>query len=222
MMRDSQRRPRAAGGWHHHRWRQLALLLAGSSLVAACANPLLDDRIEALPDEDPGGESQFHRHGQPCLLCHGPYEGAEPELSVAGTLFYLPESADYSKAFPVGGTDGQKFLVRVIDANTETRDLRANCMGNFFVAREDWDPAFPLLVQVLLQDDDDPELLKINVEMATRIGREGDCAFCHDAQANFGAPSPVSPGLITVRGIDGDYQQPQDFSCEGAAGIPKK
>src|SRR5262249_39649565 len=73
-------RGRHAGGSHpvNPRCPFLVLFLA---LVApaGCGNPAVDPKIAALGPEANGvPQGEFHRSGQPCLLCHGPYGGASP------------------------------------------------------------------------------------------------------------------------------------------------
>src|SRR5690606_33596927 len=93
-----RRAPRAA--------LSIPLVAALAALGAtACGDPVLDARIEALGGEVDGVEpGEFHRPGQPCVLCHGKYGGEEPEMSVGGTIFAIPTTPDNeNEVIPVEG-----------------------------------------------------------------------------------------------------------------------
>jgi hypothetical protein len=158
----------------------LCILLVGP---ASCANPVADDRIEALGDEPlPDLEDfQFHRAGQPCVLCHGEYEAEGPIMSVGGTIY----RSQLSKV-PVEGA-----TVRIWDAFGATWETSTNCVGNFWVEKEDFDPAFPLHVEVeyLVVGDEIPQ----SQPMTSRIGRDGSCAGCH---MDLASPTQYSPGRV--------------------------
>lgn len=69
--------------------------------VGACGNPVTDDAIEFWGDEDPAvPASEFHRPGQPCVLCHSTAGGASPKLVLGGTIF-----ADQRSFLPVEGAE---------------------------------------------------------------------------------------------------------------------
>lgn len=163
--------------------------------LAGCGNPVPDARIALLGPEDPAvPESDIHRPGQPCLLCHGPYKGAEPELAVAGTIYgYAFDTSDF-KAEPVPVKD---VIIEISDSfgNTPDAPVKTNCAGNFFITKEDWNPSFPLRVAIRypVPGDEDGE----RVSMGTRISRDGSCSACHT-----GAPNQGSPGWVfcTQRG----------------------
>lgn len=153
-------------------------------LAAACSNPVLDEKVAALGPETPGvAPSEWHRPGQPCLLCHGPYGGAHPEMSVAGTIFATPEKKGEA---PAGV---EKVIVTVTDSFGDVVEKKTNCIGNFFITTEEWQPGFPLAAKIeypsLTGDGTTPAY------MATRIGRDGSCAGCHE-----GPRSPSTPGSI--------------------------
>ena len=74
-----------------------ATLLA---LLTSCGDPVRDEQIEALGEEQPEfPPSAIHRPGQPCVLCHSQYGGAEPEMSMGGTLFFKPAKRVCRKHF---------------------------------------------------------------------------------------------------------------------------
>jgi len=156
-----------------------ALFLALAALLAGCGNPVVDDEISALGDEKPGvPPSEYHRPGQPCVLCHGPYEGADPELSLAGTIYATAE-----EPVPIEGV-----RVLVTDSVGAKREKRTNCAGNFFWTAEEYIPSFPLKVEIAFQSASGPER---RASMGSRIGRDGSCAGCH-----VGERSDASPGRV--------------------------
>lgn len=73
--------------------------------------------------------------------------------------------------------------VELTDADGRGYDATTNCVGNFYVAEGEWDPAFPIWASVVWN--------KIRVEMKSPIYREGACAGCHDLD-----PGPSSPGHV--------------------------
>ena len=185
-----------------HSARSSAVLAALVLGALSCGNPALDPRIEALGDEKPGvEEGEFHRPGQPCLLCHGKYQGVEPEMSVAGTIYGTPASE----------TPVEDVRVTLVDAQGETRTVKSNCIGNFFITREQWDPLFPLHAEIEYALPGAPESTK-RVVMSTRINRDGSCAGCH-----VGTPNQGSPGWVYCAAADSGLEFPEpSSSCPGA------
>jgi hypothetical protein len=144
--------------------RPIVLPLAvATALAAACYDPTHLDAVANLGDEpDPNvPQGANHRPGQPCLTCHGGDGPAESEFAVAGTLY---EVRGGSKPLVSGS-------VIVTDAKNDSRTLRSNEAGNFFIAKSEWEPTFPLRVAI--------ESNEIRREMVTSIGRDGGCGTCH-------------------------------------------
>jgi hypothetical protein len=142
-------------------------LLSFVFVVAACVDPVHDDAVEALGPERRGVRpGPNHRPGQPCLTCHGAAGPAEPEFSVAGTVYLARGVLE-----PVSAV-----TVHLEDATGATRDPRSNEVGNFYVGRTDWAPVFP--VKVTLRD---PRADTANGEkkMETLIRESASCADCH-------------------------------------------
>ncbi len=153
-----------------------ALLLL---LLAGCDNPIYDQQIEALGGEVPGTPAgEYHRPGQPCVLCHGPYFGAEPELVIGGTVF-----RDRNTLSPVEGAE-----VVLYDAVGDVYNLFSNCNGNFMLELGERVPQFPLYAEVIcplygpdgtvLTDASGNPQTRVK-SMASWISRDGSCAGCH-------------------------------------------
>lgn len=155
--------------------------------ASACGNPAVDSRIAALGDEVPNIKpSEFHRAGQPCELCHSKYGGAEPEISVGGTIFATPLKD--AAALP---TAVQGAVVTLIDAEGVVKTATTNCAGTFFMTREQWDPSFPLRVELSYPPPGGGVGLKPATPMSSRISRDGSCAGCH-----FGPRTQGTPGYV--------------------------
>ena len=135
-----------------------ALLIAS---VAACADPVLDEAIDALGPETPGVPTgPLHRPGQPCVLCHSEAGDAPPFL-LAGTVYVDAESL----------TPIDDVRVDFIDTFGNAFSTTTNCAGSFFVRPQEYPAASPIWVS--LRRD---EVLR---EMETPIYRDGSCAGCH-------------------------------------------
>lgn len=186
----------------------MAVLGVCAVALAGCGNPVVDSRIAALGDEDPNvAAGEFHRAGQPCVLCHSVYEGASPELSIGGTIF-----ATVMDQIPV-----DKAMVTLTDSNGETRVVPTNCVGNFYITKDEWIPAFPLQALVTYSVPSAgagvPELRQ--KPMNSRISRDGSCATCHDGkrtQASVGwifcEEMQLAPPFTEVAGCAGRVPPP--------------
>jgi hypothetical protein len=185
--------------------RPASLLAPALALLAlgACGNPVDDVRIDALgPEVDGVPPSEFHRPGQPCLLCHGEYQGAEPRMSVAGTVFATPQR-DKKKPPSVEGV-----TVTITDSFGDSKTKKTNCIGNFFIKADEWQPGFPLAAKIEYPNPDGEGTKP--VYMSTRIGRDGSCAGCH-----VGERSQTSPGVVfCVDEATNPFPKPGD-DCKG-------
>ncbi len=147
----------------------LVALLGG--LLTGCPNPVQDKAIEEL-----GGEcsdvpaSEFHRAGQPCVLCHGEYQRDSPIMSFGGTVF-----ATKAQATPV---EGVEILLTDASGSSPPNPVVTNCIGNFFIESDDWQPAFPVHAEIICPNPDNPDKPR-RLVMGTRITRDGSCAGCH-------------------------------------------
>jgi hypothetical protein len=165
--------------------------------LTGCGNPAIDVIVNDLGPEDsavPVGP--FHRPGQPCVACHGPYYGASPRMSIAGTIFAsLTKAADATKPVPVN-----KAQIVLVDTDNKPDPMvraypRTNCAGNFYISYDDFVPQFPVAVQVQCPDPKDmadpanlTPLPTIALTMQGRISREGSCNACHRGERNQGSP----------------------------------
>lgn len=148
----------------------LAVCFAG----AGCKyDPVNSDAIAALGKETPGGPDEFHRPGEPCGLCHR-QGGQADDFSIAGTIFAGPAN--------LIGVDTAR--IDLVDSNGTSpppeNPVITNCVGNFFVRRTTWDPAYPVAVRVTKG---------VSRTMLSEIGRASSCADCHKAQLPLRDPT---------------------------------
>jgi len=182
----------------------LAAITALASL-AGCGNPALDTQINELGGEVPGVEaSEYHRPGQPCLVCHGPYDGAKPQMLIGGTIFALPTSG---KPTPV---EGAKVFFSD-SAGQMATSKETNCVGNFYIEKGEVDLVFPMAVTIECPDPNGGPATQ--QAMTTQISREGSCNACHKGDRNQG-----SPGWIFCL-----EQPPNPYPAPGTEcpGVPK-
>lgn len=167
-----------------------AWLLAAAAIPLGCRyDPVPQEAIDALP-EDSKDPSELHRPGEPCVLCHSTYEGAEPELAIGGTVYALDTAGTPQPAVNV--------YVAITDSAGGFNGICTNGAGNFYFKKDDLtDLAFPLTVTVG------------SSRMTSLIGRDGSCASCHklpdenslDAKTGAGRDSP-GVVLVTLNGPD--------------------
>lgn len=148
----------------------------------AAVNNLGDENSDAYPPE-----SEYHRPGEPCALCHSKEGPADSIFVLAGTVFWGPD--DYNRRAP-------NAYVRIKDANKVTKCFVTNCNGNFYVKQEQFSRlTFPLLVSVERTQDptkaDSPT--QAIRRMTGHIGREASCATCHiQGLRDFGSPGQIN------------------------------
>lgn len=188
-----------------------ALSIAGAvGAASSCGNPITDDQVEFWGDELPDVEpSEFHRPGQPCVLCHSIAGGASPELVIGGTVF-----ADQRSFLPVEGAE-----IVLYDAVGDTYTMTSNCIGNFGLERTGELPQFPLAAEVRCPTYDSAgnklEGTKIR-SMNSWISRDGSCATCHSLRGT----QVDSTGWIfcnDVSEIESNPYPPVPDSCPGKA-----
>jgi hypothetical protein len=163
-----------------------AILLVALTTSFACAPPVLapvdpehDAKVAALGPEDPRvRRGPLHRPGQPCGLCHGE-GGEERPFSAAGTIY-----RDNVSTVPL--VDAEILLV---DAAANRFAARTNCVGNFYIEADAFEPVLPFWVTVRLGTNESP--------MESPIHRERSCAACHSDPA-----SPRSAGHVYLTADD--------------------
>ena len=153
----------------------IALAIPFASFLS-CADPVLSDKVDTLGNETSGvDKGQFHRAGQPCVTCHqegGP--ASDSPFTVAGTVFAQP-----MRQIGVEGAE-----IRMTDADGTKHTAKTNCVGNFFVKADEWQPKFPILVEVAKGNN--------RRSMRSAIGREASCATCHIlGLRDFGSPGQI-------------------------------
>ncbi len=201
---------RPAAGRDRGLWRAanaalgLVIAVATLGMLSGCTDPYVGTQIEALGPEVEGfEESEFHRPGQPCLVCHSEGAGIDPLLSFAGTLFFRPGGDSAPFVVP-------DYTVEILDSKGLKFRAKSNRCGNFFIARKDFVPAFPVRASLLASAPGDANKLITNVVMTSRIGRDGSCARCHVTPANASSPGEI----FVLRVGDGDPPQaPAPGAC---------
>jgi hypothetical protein len=162
----------------------------------ASVNNLGDEAADLYPPE-----TEFHRPGEPCALCHSNRGPADSVFVLGGTIFGGPEQ--YRNRV-------DKAYVRVLDANKTRKCFVTNCNGNFFVRTEDFQRlTFPLLVSVERTKNpggpnplEDEKTVAIK-RMSGHIGREASCATCHIQ----GLRDFASPGQIRLYDTEAAYNE---------------
>jgi hypothetical protein len=165
--------------------------------LPACGDPVRTNAIDALGDEKPGVPAgPRHRPGQPCVLCHDGSGPGNTVFSFAGTVYQTP-----SLKVPLGDA-----LVKFIDAAGKKYQTGANCAGNFFVMKAEYEPTYPVWVKLVFGFQVTPTNPHEPIEhaMGSPIYREGSCASCHADKPGAesvgrvyflpdGAPLPTEP-----------------------------
>lgn len=175
---------------------RFAVALAASGALAlgsSCTlNPVHSRAVKDLGPELPEvypPESEFHRPGEPCAVCHSDDGPADNKFLLAGTVFWGPDN--YLRRV-------DNAYVRVKDANKVEKCFVTNCNGNFFVRPEQFPRlTFPLLVSVerTKAPGRDDTTLKVR-RMNSHIGREASCGRCHlnlngESIRDFGSPGQI-------------------------------
>ncbi len=162
-----------------------AIAVAGSScnldpVHRAGVNDLGPELADLYPPE-----SEYHRPGEPCALCHSDKGPAESEFVLGGTIFWGPDNYD---------SRVDNAYVRVLDAEKKKKCFVTNCNGNFYVRRSDFaNITFPLLVSVerTVEPGKNESTLVIR-RMSSHIGREASCAVCHiQGLRDFASPGQI-------------------------------
>jgi len=172
-------------------------LFAGVALVGSMGSscnldPVHRAGVNNLGDEQPDlypPETEYHRPGEPCALCHSSAGPADTQFVLAGTIFWGPDRYDRRV---------DKAYVRIGGPEKTTKCFVTNCNGNFYVRSEDYkNLKFPLLVSVERVNDpagpgpDAEKSIRVR-RMSSHIGREASCATCHIlGLRDFGSPGQI-------------------------------
>lgn len=150
-------------------------MVGAAALGASCVDPVHQQQIDALgPESDGVPQGEYHRAGQPCTVCHQDSGPASTTFAVAGTVFYGPDKT-------IGAVN---VNVEMVDSLGSNFVATTNCVGNFYVPPDVWNPAFPILVQL---QGADGNVLK----MKSQISRQGSCAGCHTDPLGAASPGHV-------------------------------
>lgn len=164
----------------------VALVAVGSSCNL---DPVHKNNVKALGAEQPDDyppNSEYHRPGEPCALCHSTRGPADSQFVLAGTVFWGADNYDRRV---------DKAYVRILDAAKAKKCYVTNCNGNFYVKKEDFsDITFPILVSVERTTNPgkgDETTLSLR-RMTSHIGREASCATCHiQGLRDWGSPGQI-------------------------------
>jgi len=168
-----------------------AVLVAVAAFGSSCnLDPVHKAAVAGLgPERDDlyPANSEYHRPGEPCGLCHSDKGPADTIFKLGGTVFWGPD--DYNARV-------DNAYVRILDANKTPRCFVTNCNGNFYIRDVDFDRmTFPLLISVerttIPGKTEDTLVIK---RMSSHIGRESSCATCHVQ----GLRDYLSPGQIRL------------------------
>ena len=185
-----------------------SLLVCIASFASSCnLDPVHRAGVNNLGPENADlypPETEFHRPGEPCALCHSKAGPAESQFVLAGTVFWGPD---------VYQNRVDNAYVRIVDANKTKKCFVTNCNGNFFVRPEQFPRiTFPLLVSVerTVEPGKNDTELKYKA-MAGHIGREASCAICHIQ----GLRDFASPGQIFLFSSEDDVKKanPRFVNC---------
>jgi hypothetical protein len=179
-------------------WFTWPAWLVASVVFAACidTDPVHTDAVNALGGEYAGiPQGEYHRAGQPCLVCHGGEGPASGKFVIAGTVFFGPSESN--NAPPPIGVDNVQ--VSIEDDGQSVITVQTNCVGNFWSVSGDWTPGhpqFPLIVRIV----GDANGQHYDVPMTSHVGRDGSCASCHQLpdDTNFFR----TPGIVHLSGQD--------------------
>jgi hypothetical protein len=166
--------------------------LLGAGLVSVgpgCKyDPVNDDEVKALGKETPGGPDEYHRPGQPCGLCHRQGGVAKTDFSISGTIF-----AGLGNL--TGVNEARIDLVDSKGTSPPNTLVSTDCVGNFFVLRSNWDPAFPIAVRVT-------SISGVSQTMRSEIGRSSSCGDCHKPELPLHDPLSTVDHVYLFSGED--------------------
>jgi cytochrome c553 len=175
-----------------HSFSLAVAVVLGGALASCATDPVHQAEVDALGGEVQGvPQGEYHRAGQPCTVCHGPEGPASTQFTMAGTIFHGPVKT--TAPFTAIGVDNAQ--VTMVDSLNSSFTAFTDCVGNFYVTSAQWNPAFPVLVEVTAGG--------VTQKMQGHIGRETSCANCHSDP-----PYYDSPGHIYLAQSDDGYTPP--------------
>jgi hypothetical protein len=209
---------------HESLWQKFLLMcgaVASSTSLGSCVlDPVHDGNIKSLGPDTELPETEYHRPGQPCLVCHGAKGPAKSRFSIGGTVYYLP---DDPKREPVP-VDGADVLIR--DAFGADLRVRTNCKGNFFIryCTKATCPGYAPGEYTLSAEVTYPFFVTVAKDgnykqMQGHVGRDGSCAGCHRDP-----PFYDSPGHVFLYSSPGDIpggKVPPPGPCPPVAPLPE-
>lgn len=185
--------------WRRGLWPVGIAAVAAISALSCNLDPVHSASVDSLGPEKAElypPESQYHRPGEPCALCHSKKGPADSEFVLAGTIFWGPD--DYNARV-------DNAYVRIVDAAGAKRCWVTNCNGNFYAKKEDFSAiTFPLLVSVerTVKPGQDESTLVIR-RMTGHVGREASCATCHIQ----GLRDFASPGQVRMFNTEREFKE---------------
>jgi hypothetical protein len=189
----------------------LPLLLVALAPAAACdMNPVHANLVSQLGGEAPNvPKGEFHRAGQPCVVCHGDDGPASEKFGIAGTIFYGP-GTDPKVNGQLMGAGGVNVYIED-GTGSMLNPVTTNCVGNFWIRASDYTPHFPLLITIAGPTGASGNGPVAKRSMVSQIGREPSCGMCHQVQSYPTQPGAVAnyyqtPGIIYLTGDDPAYQ----------------
>jgi len=199
----------------------LPLLVVALAPVAACDfDPVHSELVNQLGPEAPNiPQGQYHRAGQPCDVCHGGEGPASEQFSLAGTVFYGPYGPN---AYESEGLIGAgNVTVYIKDDASREFNVTTNCVGNFWIRPEDFQPEFPILVTIAGTPTGASGFAQQS--MTTQISREPSCGMCHQVQSYPDQPGAIvnyyqTPGTIYLTGNDPSFKG--DPNCPVQPPVP--
>lgn len=183
--------------WHIRGLVLTVLTVFFAGVGSSCnLDPVHSDSVDALGPEKADlypPESEYHRPGEPCALCHSDKGPAKSTFVLGGTVFWGPDNYDARV---------DNAYVRIVDAEGKKRCFVTNCNGNFYVRQEDLAKqgdlkkalTFPMLVSVertVKPGTDDNSTIAFR-RMSGHIGRTSSCATCHlQGIRDYGSPGQI-------------------------------
>jgi len=161
----------------------IAALCAGTIGALGCLGTSPQEREKQAQGEYEDGD-EFHRPGQPCLVCHSEdFSPGDDVFQVAGTIYLTPTSPDGLAGVTVEVTDAAgrvatattnrvgNFMFKKGDDEGEEREDREDREERDGKVKLPYRVTYPLTIRV--------SYLEFEQVMESVSWREGSCAHCH-------------------------------------------